>query len=189
MHVMVGGPAASGKSTLAEALALATGALMADLDDVTADFIAEQLAHERAAGRSDDEPTAMARWRHQRYDLLADHVRRLAAPEVIAVAPFTLELADAAAWQAWVRRAGWDPASVLTVVIELPPDERFRRMAQRGAARDEQHLAAGEPPESGAPVPREAPRTPSGPALVIDGTASLDEQVALVRGRLGHPPP
>lgn len=171
--IMVAGPAASGKSTLGAALAAELGATVSDLDVVTRDFVDAVIASQAEP----DEAAVLARFRDERYALLAEDVRRLGPVPVVAVAPFTRELADPAQWRAWVEQAGWRPDRVATVVIELDVEERYRRMAARGEARDRDQVAAG----AVAPMP-----DPAVPAIVVSGRSPLARQVAEVLQRFGN---
>lgn len=175
--VLVAGPAASGKTTLAHALAVPLAAQVADLDPVTLPIVrAFRDAHPDL-----DEAAAHAGVRDERYRELARHVSRMASSggSVIAVAPFSREISDAAAWQHWVDATGWPVTDVQTVVLELEGQERYRRMAERAELRDEAALAAG--PEAVAP-----PALVAVPYVRIPAERSLGEQVDLVLQRFGN---
>lgn len=139
--ILIGGAAGTGKTSLAQALAIELGAAMIDLDEVTAPMVSDYLA----AHPGMTEAQALLALRDERYALLAD----VAAQQdglVIAVAPFSRELASAQDWAAWVAEAGRTPEQCQTVQVTLPADEHLRRLRERGAARDTERIAGANPP-------------------------------------------
>ena len=121
--VLVGGPPATGKSTLASALAPRLGAAVLDLDVATGPLVRVISGLTRDA----------------RYDTLlalADANLRAGRP-VILVAPFSAERARPAAWAATAQRLTADPVMVW---LHLPPDELVRRLTQRALGRDENKI-------------------------------------------------
>jgi predicted kinase len=135
--VLIGGPPATGKTTLALALAPRLGAAVLDLDTATAPLtrVVSELA-----GTSDlDDPVLAGLTRAARYDtLLALAEANLTAGRpVVLVAPFSAERARPDAWAATTRRI---PAPATMVWLHLPPDELIRRLTQRGLARDEHKI-------------------------------------------------
>jgi predicted kinase len=132
--VLIGGPPATGKSTLAMALAPRLDAAVLDLDVATAPLtrVVSELT-----GLSDlDDPALAGLTRDARYDtLLGLAAANLAAARpVVLVAPFTLERSVPSAWAATTRRI---PARATMVWLHLTPGELIRRLTERGLARDE----------------------------------------------------
>jgi predicted kinase len=138
--VLIGGPPATGKSTLAEALAPHLGAALLDLDVATAPLTRVVAG---LAGVADlDDPVLAGLTRAARYDTLLDlaDANLRAGRPVILVAPFTAERANPAAWTATAARltAGRLTAGRPTLVwLHLPPGELVRRLTRRALARDE----------------------------------------------------
>jgi predicted kinase len=135
--VLVSGPPATGKSTLAMALAPRLAAAVLDLDVATGPLTRVVSA---LAGVHDlDDPALAALTRDARYDtLLALAEANLAAGRpVVLVAPFSAERTRPAAWAATTRRL---QAPATLVWLHLPPGELIRRLTQRAAARDEAKL-------------------------------------------------
>lgn len=175
--VIVAGPPASGKTVLARRLADELQWMIADLDAVTGPLTQAALA---LAGRDEtaiDDPPGLA-LRAARYEALLtvtiDNLHLGAG--VVLAAPFTAELADPTRWSPVARRlrdAG--AGDVLLAYVDCPPEVRAERGRRRGAARD---AAKPAPDASDA---RELPRTP---ALIVDGTAPVDEQVTAVLAQL-----
>lgn len=131
--VLVGGPPATGKSTLASALAPRLGAAVLDLDVATGPLV---RVISGLIGVTDlDDPELAELTRAARYETLlalADANLQAGRP-VILVAPFTAERAQPAAWAATARRLTADPVMVW---LHLPPDELVRRLTRRALARD-----------------------------------------------------
>ena len=100
---VISGVAGSGKTTLAHAWAPTMGAAIVDLDVVAANVVDTAL-HEHPEAR----PWQInAAYRVQRYRCLIDAItseRRSAT--VMAVAPFTQEIAGEAPWSQFVRDIG-----------------------------------------------------------------------------------
>lgn len=177
--VLVAGAAGSGKTTVGNALAERSGFLMADFDVVSATVVAAY----RAAHPEVDEPAALAHLREDRYRALADHVREAHAADpgigIVAAAPFSRELASAAAWADWVAATGWPVDEVLTVALVLDPAERYRRMAGRGSSRDVDVLAAS--PDDLPPAP-----APAVPCLLVDAGRPVADQVDQVMSQFDN---
>jgi predicted kinase len=139
--VLVGGPPATGKSTLASALAPRLGAAVLDLDVATAPLV---RVISGLIGVTDLDDTALAGLtRDARYDTLlalADANLRAGRP-VILVAPFSAERARPAAWAATAQRlSAAAPVIPVMVWLHLPPDELVRRLSGRALARDENKI-------------------------------------------------
>jgi predicted kinase len=135
--VLIGGPPATGKSTLARALAPRLAAALLDLDVATGPLT--RVVAELAGSRDLDDPVLAGLTRDARYDTLLDlaGANLAAGRPVVLVAPFTRERTRPAAWSATTRRL---PADVTLVWLHLPPDELVRRLTQRALARDESKL-------------------------------------------------
>ena len=139
--VLVGGPPATGKSTLASALAPRLGAAVLDLDVATAPLV---RVISGLIGVTDlDDPALAGLTRDARYDTLlalADANLRAGRP-VILVAPFSAERARPAAWAATAQRlSAAAPVIPVMVWLHLPPDELVRRLSGRALARDENKI-------------------------------------------------
>ena len=135
--VLIGGPPATGKSTLATALAPRLDAALLDLDVATGPLtrVVSQLA-----GVADlDDPVLAGLTRDARYDTLlglaAANVS--AGRPVVLVAPFSLERSRVSAWEATTARI---PGPATMVWLHLAPAELIRRLTARGLARDEGKL-------------------------------------------------
>jgi predicted kinase len=173
--VLVSGPPATGKSTLAMALAPRLAAAVLDLDVATGPLTRVVSA---LAGVHDlDDPALAALTRDARYDtLLALAEANLAAGRpVVLVAPFSAERARPAAWAATTRRL---QARATLVWLHLPPDELIRRLTQRAAARDEAKLRDPASYLTGLDLD-----PPAVPHLPLDASQPTD---ALVRSVLSH---
>jgi predicted kinase len=135
--VLIGGPPATGKTTLAMALAPRLGAAVLDLDTATAPLT--RVVSELAGVHDLDDPVLAGLTRDARYDtLLALAEANLTAGRpVVLVAPFTAERARPSAWAATTRRI---PGRTTMVWLYLPPDELIRRLTQRGLVRDENKI-------------------------------------------------
>jgi predicted kinase len=174
----VGGAPGAGKTTVGALVARAARAAVVDLDSVTT-----ALVEAVAAGLGEDADLDAPRYaalRGARYACLdavvGDCLR--AGSDVVAVAPFTREAADARAWRDRGRALG--AASVTLVWLDLDPGVAAARAAARGAPRD---LAkAGRPPATAAAAPTPAPSAASvdrgGFDLVLDAAAGLPDELA-----------
>ena len=135
--VLVGGPPATGKSTLASALAPRLGAAVLDLDVATGPLV---RVISGLIGVTDlDDPALAGLTRDARYETLlalANANLRAGRP-VILVAPFSAERARPAAWAATAQRLTADPVMVW---LHLPPDELVWRLTRRALARDENKI-------------------------------------------------
>jgi predicted kinase len=174
--VLIGGPPATGKSTLALALAPRLDAAVLDLDVATAPLtrVVSELT-----GRHDlDDPALAGLTRDARYDtLLGLAVANLAAGRpVVLVAPFSLERSRVSAWAATTRRL---PAPATMVWLYLEPDELIGRLAARGLARDEGKLR--DPASYLAGLDLEPPVIPH---LAVDASRPTDAQVSSVLNHL-----
>jgi hypothetical protein len=164
--VLIGGPPATGKSTLAEALAPHLGAALLDLDVATGPLTRVVAG---LAGVTDlDAPALASLTRAARYETLLDlaEANLRAGRPVVLVAPFTAERAHPAAWGAIVKR--------------LAPDQLLKRLTHRALTRDENKIRD---PESFLAALDLAP--PVIPHLALDATQPT---ATLVRSILHHLP-
>ena len=138
---VIAGGAGSGKTTLARAVCAQTGAQLLDLDAVSADLVAREMADRPG----ESEAAVLAAIRDARYALLIDAARAArGSGDVVVAAPFTREVADAAAWAELEGALGGEPVGL--VWIEVSPQERARRLRMRGATRDAHLLEAPQAP-------------------------------------------
>jgi predicted kinase len=131
--VLIGGPPATGKSTLALALAPRLDAALLDLDVATGPLT--RVVSELTGMHDLDDPALAGLTRDARYDTLlglaAANVS--AGRPVVLVAPFSLERSRVSAWHATTARI---PAPATMVWLHLTPAELIRRLTERGLARD-----------------------------------------------------
>ncbi|MGA2826092.1 MAG: ATP-binding protein [Streptosporangiaceae bacterium] len=135
--VLIGGPPATGKSTLAVALAPHLGAAILDLDVATGPLT--RVVSGLIGVPDLDDPVLAGLTRDARYDTLlglAEANLRAGRP-VVLVAPFSAERAQPPAWAATARRLAADPTMVW---LHLPPGELIQRLTQRALARDENKI-------------------------------------------------
>ena len=167
---VISGVAGSGKTTLAHAWAPTMGAAVVDLDVVAANVVDTALSEHPEA-----RPWQInAAYRAQRYQCLIDAItteRRSAT--VMAVAPFTQEIAGEAPWVQFVRDIGGEPVQL--VWIQTGARALSERIASRGAARDEGR--------SDAAVPTPPPAVPH---HAVNGERPVPEIVASLRSRFGN---
>jgi predicted kinase len=139
--LLITGPPASGKSTLATAVAARLHAALLDQDVLTGALT--RVVGDLVGTHDLDDPALAGLTRGPRYEAVlatAEHNLRAGTP-VVLVAPFTEERRDPAAWHVVrdrLRDAGGAPALVW---LRLPADELVRRLRTRGAARDRGKLA------------------------------------------------
>ncbi|HET6968814.1 MAG TPA: AAA family ATPase [Ornithinibacter sp.] len=184
--VCVGGSPGSGKTTVGTLVAQAGEMTLVDLDSVTT-----ALVEAFAAGLgvvADLDAPRFAALRDARYACLAavaaDNLR--AGRDVVAVAPFTSEAADAVAWRE--RGKDWGAGEVVLCWLDVDADVTARRVAERALPRDlakaERAPATRGPGAAGA-------ATASGPTvrptidragldIVADGTRPPQETCARV---------
>jgi predicted kinase len=135
--VLIGGPPATGKSTLATALAPEMGAALLDLDAATGPLT--RVVSGLIGVRDLEDPVLAGLTRDARYDTLlqlADANLRAGLP-VVLVAPFSRERAEASAWAATAQRLATDPTMVW---LYLPPQELIARLTRRALSRDEDKI-------------------------------------------------
>lgn len=139
---VIAGAPGTGKSTLASRLAQDTRAVLLDRDVVTAP-LTRVIASLVGASTDDlDDPRVRAVLGDQAYEavLVTARVNLLMGLDVVVVAPFTRALADAA--RVADLRGGLGRAPLRVVWLTCSDDERRRRLARRGAARDARKLEA-----------------------------------------------
>lgn len=165
--VFIAGLAGTGKSTLGDALAASLGGVHLDFDVVSRSVV--EQARVEHPGLSEAE--LLVAVKDQRYAALRFELDRHVggSPDVAVVvsAPFSRQIADPVAWQAW---SGVSPDSLL-VWLWVDEQERGRRIASRGASRD---AGAG----SGAPV------VPAVPHLALDAVDPTQALVEAVQAEL-----
>ncbi|MCW2638201.1 MAG: hypothetical protein JWP76_507 [Dactylosporangium sp.] len=134
--LVVTGPPASGKSTLAGVLARHLGAVLLDQDVVTGPLTAVVAG---LLGTDDLDSTELANaTRQARYEtLLAVAADNLAQGRpVVLVAPFTDERRRPAAWQQLAARLADAGGHAVLVWLRLSPEQLLARMRGRAADRD-----------------------------------------------------
>jgi sugar-phosphatase len=173
--VVVAGAAGTGKSTLGEALARRTGAVLLDLDSLTNTLLDTLFVGTGQPGHWNDDRNRPV-VRPARYaallDVAATQVRL--GHDVVLVAPFSAELRGGPEWRDLDRALGH--AQVLVVWLHASTDVLQRRVAGRAAARD------------GARTSPATPTAPYVPHLPLDATLPTDEQVRAVLDRRGNDP-
>ncbi len=176
--VLIGGPPATGKSTLALALAPRLGAALLDLDTATAPLT--RVVSGLAGAHDLDDPALAGLTRDARYDtLLALAGDNLAAGRpVVLVAPFSAEQASPAAWAAATGRI---PAPATMVWLHLPPGELIRRLTRRGLARDENKIRDPAAYLTGLDL-----EPPAIPHLALDASQPTEALVAAVLEHLSR---
>ena len=173
--VLIGGPPATGKSTLAMALAPRLNAAVLDLDTATAPLT--RVVSDLAGVHDLDDPVLAGLTRDARYDTLLAlaEANLMAGRPVVLVAPFSAERARPSAWAATTRRI---PAQATMVWLHLPPAELIRRLTQRGLARDENKIRDPASYLTGLDL-----EPPAIPHLALDASQPTD---ALVGSLLDH---
>lgn len=176
LAVLISGAPATGKSTLAGALAGRLGAALLDLDTATGPLTAVIAG---LIGRADlSDPELAARTRRPRYDTLFDlaaDTLRTGTP-VVLVAPFTAERTA----EGWARATARLPGRAVLIWLHLDPDELLRRMTERSAGRDSAKTAD---PASFLATVHTAP--PAAPHLAVDAALPKDRIVHQVMWHIG----
>jgi len=135
--VLIGGPPATGKSTLATALAPEMGAALLDLDVATGPLT--RVVSGLIGVHDLEDPALAGLTRDARYDTLldlADANLRAGLP-VVLVAPFSRERADPSAWAAAAERLA---TGTTMVWLHLAPQELVQRLTRRALSRDEDKI-------------------------------------------------
>jgi predicted kinase len=177
--ILVTGAPATGKSTLATALAARVPGALIDQDVATGalvDVIGSLIdVHDL------DDPRLAALTRGARYEtiigLAEDNLRCGLA--VVLVAPFTTERRQLGAWQELERRLEAAGGVPTLVWLRLEPHQILVRMRARAALRDTDKLRD----EAGL-LARLDLDPPVGPHLQLDAAAPADELADLVVARL-----
>lgn len=170
--MVIAGGAGSGKTTLGRALCAQMGAQLVDLDAATMELVTAEIALRPDAPEAD----VLRDIREPRYAELIRQAREARElGDVVVTAPFTREISDPADWAALVDGLGGEP--VRLVWIEVTPEERLRRMRQRGASRDAHLLQA----EAAPPVP-----PPAVPHLLLAAPMPTTQKVARVTSHFGN---
>lgn len=135
--VIICGPPATGKSTLAAAVATQLDAAILDLDDATGRLT--QVISELISVPDQHDPALARLTRSARYGTLLDlaAANLKAGRPVVLAAPFSAERAQQSAWAATTRRLEASAADPTMVWLHLAPEELVRRLTRRGLARDE----------------------------------------------------
>lgn len=175
LALLVSGPPASGKTTVARALAERIGGCLLDLDVVTG-ALTEAVG--KLVGSTDlDSPAFAGDLRAARYECLlaaAEDNLRVRRP-VVLVAPFTAERTTVVAWESVRDRliaAGGRPNLVW---LRVSRDELVRRLRARGADRDAAKLAD---PESF--LATHSTAAPAVDHVAVDAVDNVSAQVARI---------
>jgi len=176
--VLIGGAPATGKSTLAAALAPRLGAAVLDLDVATGPLTRVVSDLLGVADLSD--PRIAGRTRAPRYDTLLalaeDNLR--AGTPVVLVAPFTAER-SVDGWTAVAGRLSAQDAGPVLVWLHLPADRLVDRLIRRDAVRDTAKMQ--DPAGFLATIDGDPPAAPH---LALDATAPVTELVERVVAHL-----
>jgi predicted kinase len=174
--VLIGGPPATGKSTLAAALAPRLDAALVDLDVATGPLV--RVVSELTGVHDLDDPVLAGLTRAARYDTLFDlaEANLRAGRPVVLVAPFSTERSVPTAWAATTARL---PGKATMVWLHLPPDELIRRLTDRALARDESKLRDPASYLTGLDL-----RPPAIPHLALDASRPTAELVDSVLSHL-----
>lgn len=164
---LIAGRAGVGKSTLGRALAVATGAVLLDLDTVTNGLLDQVFPATGLPGHWNDD--RHRGWiRPARYAALIDVAAEQLqlGREVVLAAPFSRELGGGRDWDA--LNNALSPAALLVAWLHAPDEVRSRRVRDRGELRDS------------AVVGVRAAVTPGVPHLAVDATWATGDQVVAV---------
>jgi predicted kinase len=168
--VLISGPPATGKSTLAAALAPRLGAAVLDLDVATGPLTSVVSGLIGVADLGD--PRIAALTRAARYDTLyalAEDNLRAGIP-VVLVAPFTAER-SADGWAAVADRLAAPAGGVVLVWLHLPRRLLLDRLRTRDAARDADKV---ENPDAFLATVDRGP--PAVPHLSVDAATPVSDQ-------------
>jgi predicted kinase len=178
--ILISGAPATGKSTLAAALAPRLGAAVLDIDVATGPLTGVVSDLIGVADLSD--PRLARITRAPRYDTLfalAEENLRAGIP-VVLVAPFTAER-SVDGWNAAVARLVPPAAGVTLVWLHLPEHELLDRLKRRAAVRDTDKLS--DPGAFLAAVDRDPPAVPH---LSVDAGTPVADQVDCVVAHLAR---
>lgn len=177
LAVFVGGPPASGKTTLARALTPVLKAALLDLDVATGPLT--RLVLELIGARDLSEPRAAELTRRPRYDTLLDLTGEIVryGSSAVVVAPFGAER-ERSTWAAISERLA-PFADAHLVWLTLSPAQLAGRLTARAADRDSVKLL-----DPTAYVASLDLALPSAPHLALSAARATDELVAAVRHHL-----
>ena len=171
--VLISGAPATGKTTLAAALAPRLGAAVLDLDVATGPLVAVVSGLIGATDLSDARLAELTRGpRYATLFALAEDSLR-AGTSVVLVAPFTAER-SVAGWDAVVDRLA-PYGEVVLVWLHLPPDQLVARLSRRAAARDADKIKSPAAFLAAVDV-----RPPQASHLGLDATAGVGDLVELL---------
>lgn len=177
--ILVTGAPATGKSTLAAALAARMTAALIDQDVATGALV--EVIGSLIDVHDLDDPRLVALTRAARYEtilhLAEDNLRCGSA--VVLVAPFTTERRQLDAWQQLERRLEAAGGVPVLVWLQLEPHQLLARMRARAALRDVDKLRD----EAGL-LARLDLDPPVGPHLRLDAAAPAEDLAELVSARL-----
>lgn len=134
----IGGPAGSGKTTVADALSVQLGVPHIDFDVASADVVAR--ARTAAPHLAEDE--LLLAVKEPRYAALADAIAACAEGGkalVVVSAPFSQHSQDPKRWAQWVQAARAERVDLVWLAVD--PQTRWERMRLRGEVRDAPALA------------------------------------------------
>jgi predicted kinase len=177
--ILVTGPPATGKSTLAAALVRRVAGALIDQDVATGALV--EVIGSLLDVRDLDDPRLAAVTRTARYEtilqLAEDNLRCGVA--VVLVAPFTAERRDLGAWHDLERRLVTAGGVPTLVWLHLQAHEILARMRARAALRDVDKLR-----DEVSLLARLDLDPPAGPHLRLDAAAPVGDLVDLVVARL-----
>jgi len=179
--ILISGAPATGKSTLAAALAPRLGAALLDIDVATGPLTNVVSGLVGVADLGD--PRLARLTRAARYDTLfalAEENLRAGLP-VVLVAPFTAER-SAAGWNAVAGRLKPPAAGLVFVWLHLPPEQLVERLQRRAAVRDADKVR--NPGAFLAALDRDPPAAAH---LALDATLPVADLVERVAAQLGDP--
>ncbi len=174
--IVVAGPAASGKTTLARAMSRRAGFAHVDLDDATGPLVGEILRSRGEPAHALDLETGRL-LRPARYDTVVGLVRANLHLGVVLSAPCTKETSSLDNWGSWCTRLtpeGLD--GVRLVVVSTSSDVITRRLRDRGEPRDALKISGDvEGPRPAPPVAH----------VVADGVGEVESEASRVLTELG----
>ena len=172
--ILLSGAPATGKSTLAAALAPRLGAALLDIDVATGPLTAVVCGLIGVADLGDPRIARLTRGpRYETLFALAEENLRAGRP-VVLVAPFTAER-SAAGWATVVDRLPAQAGDLVLGWLHLPPDQLVERLKLRAAERDSDKVR--NPAAFLAAVDRDPPAVPH---LALDATRPVADLVDLV---------
>jgi hypothetical protein len=174
-------------------VAAASAMCLVDLDSVTTPLV-EAFAAGLGVVADLDAPQ-FAALRNARYaclgEVATDNVR--AGRDVVVVAPFTSEAADAVAWRE--RGLAWGATTVVLCWLDVDPDVTAHRVAERrlprdvakanrGSSEDVRGVVGAAPASAAEPRALEVDR--EGIDVVADGTRPVEETCARILAAAGR---